>query len=459
MATVAVWGAWHLGSVVAAGLAALGHHRVLATDLSPAAVESLRVGVPPVAEPGLEDLLVAQLSAGTLGVLDPDDPRLGDTDVVVLTVDVEVGDDDAPLLGSVEQTAASIGALQRRRVALVVMSQVPVGTSHRLAGLAGAGAGSALPVACVPENLRLGSALEGFFRPDRLVVGADDDEARAAAVGLFAAVECPVIHMGVRSAEMSKHAMNAYLATCISFAAEISDLCELAGADAHDVVRALRSDARVSPRAPIGPGLGFAGGTLGRDLRHLRHLGADGGVPTPLTDAVLAVNRNRIAMVSARLARSLGGAGGPGGAAGDGLAGATVALLGLTYKPGTDTLRRSQSVEVARALLTAGAEVRGHDPAVGPARAGECGFDVAPDPYAAAAGADAVVVMTPWPEYRELDLGRLAAAMRRPLLFDPAGIVDAAAASAAGLVHDVVGRPSPALPGRATARGAGGGSP
>ncbi|MGH2687919.1 MAG: nucleotide sugar dehydrogenase, partial [Actinomycetota bacterium] len=382
-----------------------GYHRVLATDLSPAAVASLREGVPPVAEPGLPDLLAAKLAAGSLAVLDPDDPRLGEADVVVLTLDVEVGDDDAPLLDSVERTAERIGTLLRRCVPLVVMSQVPVGTSERLAAASGARAGAPLPVACVPENLRLGSALEGFFHPDRLVVGADDEAARAAAAGLFAGVDCPVLHMGLRSAEMSKHALNAYLATCISFAGEISDLCEVAGADAHDVVRALRSDARVSPRAPIGPGLGFAGGTLGRDLRHLAHIGEEGGVPTPLTGAVRAVNRSRIEMVSRRLARRLGGTGG--GGPGDAMAGAVVALLGLTYKPGTDTLRRSQSLEVARALAGAGAEVRGHDPAVPPARAAECGFEVAPDPYAAAAGADAVVVMTPWPAYRELDLGRL----------------------------------------------------
>jgi UDPglucose 6-dehydrogenase len=443
---------------VAAGLAALGNHRVLATDLSAAAVAPLREGVPPVAEPGLADLLAAQLSAGSLTVLEPDDPRLGEADVVVLALDVDVGEDDAPLLESVERTAERIGTLQRRPVPLVVMSQVPVGTSERLAAAAGARAGAPLPVACVPENLRLGSALDGFFHPDRLVVGADDEGARAAAVGLFAGVDCPMVHMGVRSAEMSKHAMNAYLATCISFAGEMSDLCEVAGADAHDVVRALRSDARVSPRAPIAPGLGFAGGTLGRDLRHLARIGQDAAVPTPLTDAVREVNRSRIGMVSRRLARHLSDSG---AASAGGMMGTVVALLGLTYKPGTDTLRRSQSLEVARVLTEAGAEVRGHDPAVGPARSGECGFPVAPDPYAAAAGADAVVVMTPWPAYRELDLGRLAAAMRRPLLFDPAGVVDARMASAAGLVHDVVGRPAPPLPGPATAGASGtpGGGP
>jgi UDPglucose 6-dehydrogenase len=358
--------------------------------------------------------------------------------VVVLALDVDVDDHDEPSLDRVEATVARIGELLAAPVPLVVMSQVPAGTCERLARLAGERFGEALPVACVPENLRLGNALDGFFHPDRLVVGAGDERARTAVQDLFAGIECPFLWMGVRSAEMSKHALNAYLATCISFSSEISDLCEQAGADAHDVVRALRSDRRVSDRAPLLPGLGFAGGTLGRDLRHLVRLGARSGTPTPLVEAVADVNRRRIAMVADRVERSVGGAGNVGAAGG--LAGVAVALLGLTYKPGTDTLRRSQSLEVAAQLLARGAAVRGHDPMLGPDRSGDAGFPVCADPYEAAARADALVVMTPWPEYRSLDLARLAAAMRRPLVFDPAGFLDAAAAEAAGIVREVVGR-------------------
>lgn len=436
MATVAVWGGWHLGPVVAGGLASLGWHQVLASDLDVGTVEALRVAAPLVREPGLADLLASQLELGTLEVLHPSDPQLGSARMVVMALDVDVDDHDEPSLERVEATAARIGELLAAPIPLVVMSQVPVGTCERLARLAGERFGEPLPVACVPENLRLGNALDGFFHPDRLVAGAGDERARAAVEDLFAGIECPLVWMAVRSAEMSKHALNAYLATCISFSSEIADLCERAGADARDVVRALRSDRRVSDRAPLVPGLGFAGGTLGRDLRHLMRIGAAAGAPTPLVEAVAEVNRRRIAMVAGRVERSVGS-----------LRDAAVALLGLTYKPGTDTLRRSQSLEVAADLRARGAAVRGHDPMLGPERSTDVGFPVCSDPYEAAAGADAVVVMTPWPEYRSLDLARLAASMRRPFVFDPGALLDAAAAAQAGIAREVVGAASPGVGG------------
>jgi UDPglucose 6-dehydrogenase len=391
-----------------------------------------------VREPGLAELLARQLETGSLRALNADDPELGTADVVVLALDVDVDDRDEPSLDRVEATAARVGELLTAPVPLVVMSQVPAGSCDRLARLAGERFGEPLPVACVPENLRLGSALDGFFRPDRVVVGADDERVRAAVEDLFAGVEAPFLSMGIRSAEMSKHALNAYLATCISFSSEIADLCERVGADARDVVRALRADRRVSDRAPLLPGLGFAGGTLGRDLRSLAGLGAASGTPTPLVEAVGEVNRRRIAMVADRVEQGIRGEGGP-GAPGGGLDGAVVALLGLTYKPGTDTLRRSQSLEVAAQLLDRGAVVRGHDPMLGPERLGEVGFPLSADPYEAASGADAAVLMTPWPQYRELDLARLAGAMRRPFVFDPAAFLDEAAAGQAGIRREIVG--------------------
>jgi UDPglucose 6-dehydrogenase len=237
--------------------------------------------------------------------------------------------------------------------------------------------------------------------------------------------------MSVASAEMSKHAMNAYLATCISFMSQLSDLCEVVGADAWAVAAALKADARVSPRAPVLPGLGFAGGTLGRDLQSLRAAGREHGVPADLFDAVWSVNHRRLASTVDRV-RALVGT----------LAGAHIGVLGLTYKPGTSTLRRSQSVELARGLVSAGATVMAQDPAVNPSAGVELGFAVAEDPYAAAAGADALVLMTTWPDYKDLDPQRLAATMRRRIIFDPAGFLDAAPLADAGFVHAVVGRPA-----------------
>jgi UDPglucose 6-dehydrogenase len=430
LSTVGVWGAWHLGSVVAAGLAALGHE-VWVTDLSETAVAQLSSGVAPVREPGLDDLIAQHVAAGLLHPVTATDPRLGELEFSVIAADVEVLDDDTASLGTLEALVKQMGSVLRAPTVLVVMSQVPVGTSHRLASSIGEATGLPVPVVCMPENLRLGGALDVFFHPDRLVIGTDDPAVGRRVQELFSAQDCPKVTMSVASAEMSKHAMNAYLATCISFMSQLSDLCEAVGADAWDVAAALKADARVSPRAPVLPGLGFAGGTLGRDLQSLRAAGREHGVPADLFDAVWSVNHRRLSSTVDRV-RALVGE----------LAGARIGVLGLTYKPGTSTLRRSQSVELARGLVSAGATVVAHDPAVAPSAGVELGFAVAEDPYAAAADADALVLMTTWPDYKDLDPQRLAATMRRRIVFDPAGFLDAPRLADAGFVHAVVGRPA-----------------
>jgi UDPglucose 6-dehydrogenase len=404
---------------------------VWVTDLSETTIAQLRAGAAPVREPGLDDLIARQIAAGSLHPVTTSDPGLGDPEFTVVATDVDVLDDDTASLDALEELVKQMGSMLRAPTVLIVMSQVPVGTSHRLAASIGEATGRPIPVACMPENLRLGGALDVFFHPDRLVIGTDDPEVAQRVGSLFSTLDCPKVTMSVASAEMSKHAMNAYLATCISFMSQLSDLCEAVGADAWDVAAALKADGRVSPRAPILPGLGFAGGTLGRDLQSLRAAGRKHGVPAELFDAVWSVNHRRLSSTVERV----------GGLVGE-LAGARIGVLGLTYKPGTNTLRRSQSVELARGLVSAGATVVAHDPAVDPSAALELGFAVAEDPYAAAAGADALVLMTAWPEYKELDAQRLGATMRRRVVFDPAGFLDAVRLADAGFVHAVVGRPA-----------------
>jgi UDPglucose 6-dehydrogenase len=288
---------------------------------------------------------------------------------------------------------------------------VPAGTTERLVARMSGISGRTLAPVCMPENLRLGSALENFLRPDRLVVGSKEESAADAVLAHYR-VECPVLRMSIRSAEMSKHALNAYLATLISFASETADLCESVGADAYDVERALRSDARVSPKAPLRPGFGFAGGTLGRDVQSLRHLAREHGVPSALMDAVLAVNRGRVPRLLAQLSQALSG-----------LAGRTVALLGLAYKPGTDTLRRSIALEIGGELAAAGARVVAFDPRVRTLPASAPRIELVEGAQQAARNADALVIATEWPEFKALDWARIAAGMRRPLVFDLRGLL------------------------------------
>jgi UDPglucose 6-dehydrogenase len=412
VATIAVWGSWHLGTVSAACLAELGQ-TVLATDLDPAIVSGLRAGRPPVAEPRLAELVRTHLDSGRLSIRDPDDPALGAADVVFLAADTAVDEEDRSDLAGIEQLAERAAKGLRRPALLVVHSQVPVGTTERLAARMSSASGWPIRAACVPENLRLGAAIEGFLKPDRLVIGAADPSDASAVRALFPP-DCDVLYMSIRSAEMSKHALNAYLATLVSFTSEIGDLCESLGADAYDVERTLRADRRVSPKAPMRPGFGFAGATLGRDVQSLRALAAVQGIPSSLMDGVLAVNRRRCAQLLRRLEAELGT-----------LDGKTIALLGLTYKPGTDTLRRSVALEIAGALLQKGTSVRAYDPAVSRLPASASGISLAPDPEAAARGADALILATEWPEFGALDWNRIGAAMRRPLVFDLKGLLPA----------------------------------
>lgn len=418
---------------MAAGLAALGHD-VWVTDLAPTVVSGLQQGRAPVLEPGLDALLAQQMAAGRLHPVPPDHPGLGRADFSVLAADVDVSDDDVASLEGLEALVAHLRAVLEVSTVLVVMSQVPVGTSQRLSALIEAGTGTPQAVACMPENLRLGGALEVFFHPDRLIVGADNPAVAQRVCALFGAVDCPKVIMGLASAEMSKHAMNAYLATMISTMSQLADLCEAVGADAWDVAAALRADGRVSPRAPLGPGLGFAGGTLGRDIQYLRSVSRAHGLEPDLFDAVLAVNRRRLAATANRVRALVEQATG-------GVGEGRVGLLGLTYKPGTSTLRRSQSVELGRALVAAGVGVTAHDPMVPVSAGRDLGFPVLDDPFGAASGADVVVLMTCWPEYRDLDFAQLAGVMRHRLVFDPSGFLDPGLLAAAGLRRSIVGRP------------------
>jgi UDPglucose 6-dehydrogenase len=278
--------------------------------------------------------------------------------------------------------------------------------------------------AYVPEFLRLGTAVETFMRADRFVVGADSPAARDRVAALFRPLDRPLVTTSVRTAEMAKHAANAFLATSISFVNEIADLCEPLGADPVEVARILKLDRRIGPHAFLSPGLGYAGGTLGRELRALQRLGAEHDVETGLVDAVVAVNDARPQLVRRRLAGALGD-----------LGGLRVALFGLTYKPGTSTLRRAISLDIARDLSAAGADVSAFDPLAELGEVDELPVAVAASPYGAAAGAAAVVLVTEWEGIAELDLELLRSTMSGDVFLDTRNVLEPAALREAGFRH------------------------
>jgi UDPglucose 6-dehydrogenase len=359
------------------------------------------------------------------------DEAFAGADFIFITFDTPVDDNDSSDLRSIEASLEQIARHAHQDATIVVMSQVPVGScdrfSERLQHLAPR---SSFIVVYQPENLRLGQALSTFFQPDFLVFGAEDRDAAQNVLSMYEGIETKKLVMSRNSAEMAKHVLNAFLATSISFVNEMADLAEVSSADIRDVVSALRLDRRIGPHAFLSPGPGFSGGTLGRDLQTLRGLGKRKNQKTSQLDATIAVNDSRISNLVEKIERECGS-----------LSGLRVGLLGLTYKPGTSTLRRSRALEIARMLLSAGASVRAFDPMVTENRNETQGIVVCTDAYHAVENADYTIVMTPWPEFQHLDLRRLREGIHRPVLMDAHNCLDAGAVRAAGIRYCGVGIP------------------
>jgi len=403
---VCVHGLWHLGSVTAACLAA-GGHQVIALDPDEVVVERFAAGVAPVAEPGLTELLrthAARIEATT------DIAAAARVDVHWVTFDTPVDADDRADTQSVIDQIMRVVPHLREHALVIVSSQLPVGTCARLeADLARLRPGAGIAVASLPENLRLGKAIEVFTKPDRVVAGVRDAASRARVEEVLAAYAPRFEWMSVESAEMTKHAINAFLALSVTYANELASVCERTGADAKEVERGLKSESRIGPRAYLAPGAAFAGGTLARDVEFLTELGGTHDLSLPLLHGVRPSNEWHKRWAQRRLSRSLGE-----------LTGCRIAVWGLTYKPGTDTLRRSAAVELCRDLAARGAIVRAFDPALTELPAeltGEVGLD--DSPARAAAGASALVVATEWPIFRDVDMAAVLGGMTRRLVLDP----------------------------------------
>jgi UDPglucose 6-dehydrogenase len=402
---VTVYGLWHLGCVTAACLAK-GGHRVVGLDPDAGVVAELQAGRPPLHEPGLPELTAEGLANGRLRFTADAAEALADAEVLWVTFDTPVDDNDEADVAYVRAQLEKVAGCVRPGTTVLLSSQVPVGFTRQLAN---DWAGRGLHFACSPENLRLGKAIEAFCEPERVVVGTEADAYHGRLADLFAPFCGNIVWMSLESAEMTKHALNAFLATSVTFINELARLCEAVGADAKEVERGLKSEGRVGPRAYLSPGAAFAGGTLARDLRFLAARGKTTGVRTPLVEGVLASNDVHKGWVRERAAHLLAGLRQP-----------VVAVLGLTYKPGTSTLRRSSAVELCRWFHGLGVRVRGHDPAVTelPAELGHV-LHLAADAGEALDGADLAVVATGWPQFRTLRADDVHARMRHPTVLDP----------------------------------------
>ena len=397
---VCVQGLWHLGSVTSACLASVGY-QVVGLDADTTTIANLALGKAPLFEPGLDALLQAGIASDKLQFSTNPAQALAGAAVLWVALDTPVDDDDRADVAFVQgQIQMALPFLAYGAVVLV-SSQMPVGSIRQLEAFSRQNLPDKnLGFACSPENLRLGKALDVFLKPDRIVVGVRNARTRQVLEGLLAPITDKVEWMSVESAEMTKHAINAFLATSVTFANEIAAICELVGADAKEVERGLKTEARIGPKAYLSPGGPFAGGTLARDIEFLGVASRAQQLATPLLSAVRPSNDEHKNWVRRKLLAIF-----------PELKGIAVAVWGLTYKPGTDTLRRSLAVELCDWLLAQGAKVSVYDPVVRqlPERwAGQvtqCA--VALD---AVMDARALVVGTEWPEIKQAALGIAAAA-------------------------------------------------
>jgi UDPglucose 6-dehydrogenase len=406
---VCVQGLWHLGSVTAGCLASVGHE-VVGFDFDELVISRLQAGKPPISEPGLEEMIGVGLESGRLQFSASLEELPSDLNLLWVAYDTPVNDDDVADVDFVIAQVEAVLPHLTNTTTVLVSSQMPVGSIRRLEAIADKLCPEkALSFACSPENLRLGKALDVFLKPDRIVVGVRADRDRERIGKLLAQITDKVEWMSVESAEMTKHAINAFLATSVVFANEIAAVCEMIGADAKEVERGLKSEQRIGPKAYLSPGGAFAGGTLARDIEFLKGVSHCHQLSIPLLESVKISNDQHKGWVRRKLKVLF-----------PSLQGVTIVVWGLTYKPGTDTLRRSLAVELCNWLIEQGARVRVHDPVVRVLPTAWGGsvqpFDTALD---ALAGAQVLLIGTEWPEYKEIPKTLVASGAPGLVVLDP----------------------------------------
>jgi UDPglucose 6-dehydrogenase len=428
---VCVQGLWHLGSVTAGCLASVGHD-VIGLDADQTTIDSLAEGIAPLLEPGLDALLQAGIASKKLRFSAAPADAVAGAEVLWVAFDTPVDDEDQADVDFVHTQIKGVLPLLAEGAVVLVSSQMPVGSIRELEDFARFSMpNKRLGFACSPENLRLGKAIDIFLNPDRIVVGVRDPESRATLERLLLPITDKIEWMSIESAEMTKHAINAFLATSVTFANEIAAICELVGADAKEVERGLKTEARIGPKAYLSPGGPFAGGTLARDIEFLGMASRVKNLVTPLLSSVRPSNDEHKNWVRRKLLAQFAE-----------LNGVTVAVWGLTYKPGTDTLRRSLAVELCDWLLEQGASVHVHDPAVQHLPKRWIGrISNHKLALGALAGADVLVVGSECPEFRDEACELVSVAKPHIVVIDANRYLQGALAKS-GLKYVAVGTPS-----------------
>lgn len=404
---IAVLGMWHLGSVTAACLAHKAFD-VIAFDEDQQTIADLQHIKPPVFEPNLNDYIGEGLNNGKLSfTANPQD--LEQADLIWVAYDTPVDDNDQADVALVMSKLERLFPHIKANSIVLISSQLPQGSTAKLQAMYQQKyANNGVCFAYSPENLRLGKAIDVFTNPDRIVVGLDDASKKPSLEMVLTALTDNIVWMSVASAEMTKHAINAFLATSVVFANELARLCEQVGADAREVERGLKSEERIGPKAYLRAGNAFAGGTLARDVNYLIAMGKQTQQDTELFSAVLQSNLKHREWAQQKLLQIF-----------PELTNKQIAILGLTYKPGTDTLRRSTAIEICHWLKDQGAKITAYDPAIKqlPAELNQF-IELKMSPQDAMQQAAAVIVLTEWPEFKSLAAQDFINSLINPIVID-----------------------------------------
>jgi UDPglucose 6-dehydrogenase len=430
---IAMVGAGYVGLVSGACLADFGHD-VVCIDKDPAKIASLLGGVMPIYEPGLAELVAANVKSGRLAFTNDLAEAIEDVSAIFIAVGTPSrrGDGHADLT-FVYEVAREIGANLRQPATIVTKSTVPVGTGDEVERIIrDSGTKVEFAVVSNPEFLREGAAISDFKRPDRIVIGAEE-YGRQVMNEVYRPLflnKAPILFTSRRSAELIKYAANAFLATKITFINEMADLCERVGADVQDVSRGIGLDGRIGAKF-LHAGPGYGGSCFPKDTLALLKTAEDYASPTRIVEAVVKVNESRKRAMGRKVIDAMGGD----------ARGRKVALLGLTFKPNTDDMRDAPSIAIAQTLADAGARVSAYDPeGMEQAKPLMPGVAMAASPYDAIEGADAIVIVTEWDAFRALDIERVKTLAKSPVLVDLRNIYEPAEIRAAGLTYVSIGR-------------------
>ena len=425
---IAVTGLWHLGLVTAACLANAGYE-VVAYDPDEKLIADLNQHKTPIMEPGLDDMLAASMSKQNL-TYTANIEQLKNQDIIWVTYDTPVNDQDEADVEYVTDQIKQFFPFLTNNTIVILSSQLPVGTGRCLQKAYQENYSNQVTFVSIPENLRLGNAIRIFTQPDRIIVGLQEQNDKAKIEKLLSPFSTNIIWMNLESAEMTKHALNAFLAMSVTFINELAILCEKVGANASEVEKGLKSEERIGPKAYVRPGGAIGGGTLLRDINYLNQLGKRVDEPTHLFSAIIKSNHYHKNWINRKLKSIF-----------NTIENKTLGVLGLTYKTSTDTLRRSTSVDLCRALANEGMTIFAFDPVITSIPSDIAHFIQLKKSISEAINkVDCVLVLTEWPEFRELTAENFLKEVNQPLLIDPTAYLSQTLGNHSPIQYHSVGR-------------------